>query len=266
LRRRRVCLDRDCLVHVGRVGHICPEIRNEFVVEPSHKANLGVRHFSQFSRSGLRLDCSALCFDHGWRVSNVTASEPWPRYGVAVRHNLHRYYGAGDLHFITCSCYRRQPLLGTPRRRHLFLKVLEQVRKRYAFVVVGYVVMPEHVHLLISEPQEKNPWVVMQALKVGFARRVLAERRHSHRSQANLFEHAAQHVWQKRFYDFNVWTARKRVEKLRYMHRNPVQRGLVASPELWRWSSFRAYLFGEAGPVAVNKWDVLKMKIRAPAA
>jgi putative transposase len=56
------------------------------------------------------------------------------------------------------------------------------------------------------------------------------------------------------------------VEKLRYMHRNPVQRGLVASPELWRWSSFRAYLFGEAGPVAVNKGDVLKMKIRAPAA
>jgi hypothetical protein len=51
----------------------------------------------------------------------------------------------------------------------------------------------------------------------------------------------------------NVWTARKRVEKLRYIHRNPVQRGLVASPELWRWSSFRAYLFGEAGPVAVNR-------------
>jgi putative transposase len=145
--------------------------------------------------------------------------------------------------------------------------VLEQVRKRYAFVVVGYVVMPEHVHLLISEPQEKDPSFVMQALKVGFAPRVLAERRrHSHRSQANLFEHAAQHVWQKRFYDFNVWTARKRVEKLRYMHRNPVQRGLVASPELWRWSSFRAYLFGEAGPVAVNKLDVLKMKIRAPVA
>jgi hypothetical protein len=74
---------------------------------------------------------------------------------------------------------------------------------------------------LIREPQEKNPSVVMQALKLGFARRVLAERRrHSHRSQANLFEHAAQHVWQKRFYDFNVWTACKRVEKLRYIHRN----------------------------------------------
>jgi putative transposase len=185
---------------------------------------------------------------------------------VAVRHNFHRYYGAGDLHFITCSCYCRQPLLGTPRRRDLFLKVLEQVRKRYRFVVVGYVVMPEHIHLLLSEAQEKNPSTVMQALKLGFARRVLAEqRRRRHRSQVPLFEHAPQHVWQKRFYDFNVWTARKRAEKLRYMHWNPVERGLVASPELWRWSSFRAYFCGESGPVAVNQWEMLRVKVRAPA-
>jgi putative transposase len=61
-----------------------------------------------------------------------------------------RYYGAGDLHFITCSCYRRQPLLGTPRRRSLFLTALEQVHRRYQFVVVGYVVMPEHIHLLLN--------------------------------------------------------------------------------------------------------------------
>ena len=50
------------------------------------------------------------------------------------------------------------------------------------------------------------------------------------------------------------------------MHRNPVSRGLVASPELWRWSSFRAYFLGETGPVRVNEWEVLKMKIRPPAA
>ena len=64
---------------------------------------------------------------------------------------------------------------------------------------------------------------------------------------------------------FNVWAEPKRIEKLRYMHRNPVKRGLVASPELWRWSSFRAYALGEAGPVRVNEWEVLKMKIRPPA-
>jgi REP element-mobilizing transposase RayT len=87
---------------------------------------------------------------------------------VAVRRKLTRYYGAGDLHFITCSCYRRQPLLGTPRRRDLFLTVLEQVRRRYHFVVAGYVIMPEHIHLLIGEPQVKTPSTVMQALKLGF--------------------------------------------------------------------------------------------------
>ena len=68
------------------------------------------------------------------------------------------------------------------------------------------------------------------------------------------------------FYDFNVWTERKRIEKLRYMHRNPVKRGLVASPELWNWISLQAYAPGEAGPVKVNEWEVLKMKIRLPAA
>src|ERR1022692_2117809 len=99
-----------------------------------------------------------------------------------------RFYGAGDLHFITCSCYRRQPLLGTPRRRNLFLNVLEQVRTRYHFVVVGYVVMPEHIHLLISEPQQNSPSIVMQALKLGFARRVLAEtERRRHPQQEPLF-------------------------------------------------------------------------------
>jgi putative transposase len=178
-----------------------------------------------------------------------------------------RFYGAGDLHFITCSCYRRQPLLGTPRRRDLFLTVLEQVRRRHQFVVVGYVVMPEHIHLLVSEPQEKNPSIVMQALKLGFARRVLAEaKRKRNPEQDRLFDCVPQHIWQKRFYDFNVWTERKRIEKLRYMHRNPVKRGLVSSPELWKWSSFRAYALGEAGPVKLNDWEVLKMKIRPPAA
>ena len=184
-----------------------------------------------------------------------------------MRSKLKRYYGAGHLHFITCSCYRRQPLLGTPRRRDLFLTVLEQVRRRYQFVVCGYVVMPEHIHLLISEPQDENPSTVMQALKLGFARRVLARaKRGRNPVQATLFDQVPQHVWQKRFYDFNVWTERKRIEKLRYMHRNPVKRGLVESPELWKWSSFRAYTSGEGGPVKVNDWTVLKMKVRPPAA
>jgi REP element-mobilizing transposase RayT len=116
--------------------------------------------------------------------------------------NLTRYYGNGDLHFITCSCYRRQPLLGSAPRRNLFLKVLEEVQQRHQFVVVGYVVMPEHFHLLISEPQESTPSKVMQALKLSFARRVLHQMRgRGSAAQSALFDHAPQHIWQKRFYD-----------------------------------------------------------------
>ena len=84
-----------------------------------------------------------------------------------------RYYGARQLHFINCSCYHRQPWLARPERRDLFLQVLEQVRQRYGFVVVGYVVMPEHIHLLIGEPEKGDPSRVMQAVKQGFSRRVL---------------------------------------------------------------------------------------------
>jgi putative transposase len=205
-------------------------------------------------------------FHHNRAVSAVTA-KPLPQvYDLLLSGHPQRYYGNGDLHFISCSCYRRQPLLGTARRRDLFLGVLEQVRRRYQFVVVGYVVMPEHIHLLIGEPQERIPSTVMQALKLGFARRVLAQqRRRRHPAQAMLFEEEAHHVWQKRYYDFNVWSRRKLVEKLRYVHRNPVERGLVASPELWRWSSYRAYAFGETGPVRINQWKVLKLKVRATA-
>ena len=161
---------------------------------------------------------------------------------------LHRYQQTRADHFITFSCYQRRPLLATPRRRSLFLSILEQVRRRYRFVIAGYVVMPEHVHLLLGEPQRGTVATVIQALKQRTARRMLPRPR---ARQASLWTHQA-HLWQKRYYDFNVWSARKRVEKLKYMHRNPVQRGLASSPELWAWSSYRAYAFGEAGPVQLN--------------
>src|SRR5256712_10912720 len=104
---------------------------------------------------------------------------------------LHRYYGSGYLHFITSSCYQRRPLLNTQRRRTWFLEILEQVRRRYTFVVVGYVVMPEHFHLLISEPERGNPSTVMQVLKQRFARKVLRDwRKRSERGQNRLWEDA----------------------------------------------------------------------------
>jgi putative transposase len=178
---------------------------------------------------------------------------------------LHRYYGSGYLHFITTSCYQRRPLLGTAQNRDLFLQVLEQVRRRHHLVVVGYVVMPEHVHLLLSEPERGSPSIVMAVLKQGFARRLLCKLRASgDAGRDELWAAALEqgHIWQRRFYDFVVLTEHKRVEKLRYMHRNPVTRGLVLEPQHWAWSSFRHYAYGEPGPVLVNEQQAAVLRVR----
>jgi putative transposase len=131
-----------------------------------------------------------------------------------VPKGLKRFYGASYLHFITSSCYRRRALLHSAARRDLFLQTLEQVRLRYEFAVVGYVVMPEHFHLLISEPARGDPSVVMQVLKQRFARQVLQARSQTAQGPSDgMLEEG--HVWQQRFYDFVVWSEAKRVEKLR---------------------------------------------------
>ncbi len=99
--------------------------------------------------------------------------------------------------------------------------------------------MPEHVHLLVSESKTANPSAVIKSLKQQVGRRLLRNRRRQ-AGQLEFFERQ-EHFWQKRFYDFNVFTQRKRVEKLKYMHRNPVKRGLVLAPEQWIWSSYNSY-------------------------
>ncbi len=189
--------------------------------------------------------------------------------GFVMPSGLHRTYGAHHLHFITCSCYHRLPFLHTARSRDRFLSILEQTRARYRFVVVGYVVMPEHIHLLITEPEVGNPSTVMQVLKQRSARALLLKtkpkKKRADTRQLRLFDDAISRMpfWQDRFYDFNVWTTKKRVEKLRYMHRNPVKRGLVGSPEEWGWSSYRLYLLDEAGPVRVNEgWTEISFRDR----
>jgi putative transposase len=169
-----------------------------------------------------------------------------------VPRGLKRYYGSNDLHFITFSCYRRRQFLAKPSRRDMFLRALEKIASDYQLTIVGYVVMPEHVHLLVSEPERENLSTVIKALKQSVARRVKRQWRRKIAQQGLFPDSIPERFWQARFYDFNVWTEKKRVEKLRYIHRNPVTRGLVQTADEWRWSSFRFYAFGEKGVVTVN--------------
>jgi putative transposase len=166
-----------------------------------------------------------------------------------VTAGLKRYYLEGFLHFITFSCYRRRAHLTTPSRRDLFLRLLEHARRRYTFALLGYVLMPEHVHLPMTMPAIGDPSLVMKVVKERFTR--LLRKREAFTGP----------VWQKRFYDFNVCTEKKRVEKLRYMHRNPVKRGLVERPEDWPWSSYRHYLTGEPSVVEIESKGTWKRRL-----
>jgi putative transposase len=155
---------------------------------------------------------------------------------------LIRYENTGSFHFLTFSCYHRFQRLGTATSRNLFMEALERVRRRYRFVIAGFVVMPEHVHLLIGEPQKGTVSGVVHALKLSVAMR-----------------RAERPFWQARYYDFLVHNEKKRVEKLRYMHRNPVVRGLVSEPGGWRWSSFHHYATGELGIVEIEShWTAFR--------
>ncbi len=158
---------------------------------------------------------------------------------------LRRFQQTGELHFITFSCYRRQPKLAALAARATFECSLEQARRRYAFCVIGYVVMPEHVRLLVSEPETARLATAIQALKQSVSRSLALRNREP--------------FWQARYYDFNVRSSRKRIEKLRYLHRNPVARGLADKAEDWPWSSYRHYLTGLEGIIGIeSEWTAAK--------
>jgi putative transposase len=141
---------------------------------------------------------------------------------------LTRYQQTGQSHFVTFCCYHRRPLFTTDASRRVFENALERVRRSFRLRVYGYVVMPEHVHLLVSEPENAPlkptsglngaPTLAdaLKSLKQGVARRLIGD---------------AEHFWQKRYYDFNVRDHAQFLEKLHYIHCNPVMRGLCERPE-----------------------------------
>lgn len=156
---------------------------------------------------------------------------------------LKRLHHSGRSHFITFSCYHRRPLLAEMHMQDAFLSALEQARRRFSMRVFGYVVMPEHVHLLVSEPPGEMLGRAMQVLKM----KVSIEAR-------KLGKRAAgdSPFWLTRYFDHGVRNNAGFVTQLRYIHRNPVKRGLCQAPEDWPWSSFRAWALGETGVIEVE--------------
>ena len=129
--------------------------------------------------------------------------------------------------------------MNAPAACDLFLRTLEKNRVQFSLCIYGYVVMPEHIHLLLSEPDSGTLSDAIHFLKLSSAKQ----------RQSTV---DGGHFWQKRYYDRNIRSYSDFTEKLRYIHRNPVKRGLCKKPEQWPWSSFRHYALGEVGLVEIE--------------
>ena len=174
-------------------------------------------------------------------LQHILPSMPW---------GLKRFQNTGQSHFITFCCYHRRKLLTSPTSMRVFELALERVRRTFGLRIYAYVVMPEHVHVLLSEPDRQTLADALKSLKQGVSRRLIEN---------------AEHFWQKRYYDFNIRDYPQFMEKLRYIHRNPVRAELCERPEDWAWSSFRHYATGCEGTVEIESEWTARKRERAAA-
>jgi len=163
--------------------------------------------------------------------------------------------------------FHRQAKFISPNPVTSSLNVLGRMRHRYSMPIYGYVVMSEHVHLLVSEPDHGTLADAMHYLKLSFAKRWRSRTQVSvQKADPNLGHHASS-FWEKRYYDRNVRDEREFPGKLQYLHHNPGKRGLVHAPEDWKWSSFRHYALRETGVVEIeSEWTTTDRERRESGA
>ncbi len=159
-------------------------------------------------------------------------------------------YGKGHLHFITCRFFRHEPKFSVEKHRDLFVQLLEELRLKFRFKVVGYVVMPDHFDLLMAEPEIDTVANSIEMLRKRYGRRY------------NNSARSVDQVWETRYADTHIYDQARIEERLRFMHEQPVKAGLVASPTEWEWSSARSYKGMDEGVVTVDR--VIDPKVLAP--
>jgi len=157
----------------------------------------------------------------------------------------------GHAHFITFSCYRRRRLLDHDQAKRIVLSVLRDQLIKQNGRCVGFVVMPDHVRAIVWFPKPNQLstfmklWKQQSSLRI---KRLLHEKLSAHARRLDLSDP----VWRARYYDFNLYSERKILEKLQTMHQNPVQAGLVVRAVDWWWSSARYYEQGRSVGVPVG--------------
>jgi putative transposase len=184
--------------------------------------------------------------------------------------HLRRYDEPGHVHFWTISCFQRLTFFWDDRVKLVAIDGLHYIRKKHGICLIGYVIMPEHVHLLIypHPPGSDHPVPVSRILHdfkqyVGYhGKERLRDywREHGQLWSAPLNDWAhgklgERAFWIPRGYDFNIiQDIDTLIEKLNYCHKNPITRGLVERPEDWHWSSYRYYELNDRSVIQMD-WN-----------
>ena len=160
----------------------------------------------------------------------------------------------GTPRFLTISCHQRLPLLGRAEWRDVFAESLARARERCGFRLIGWVAMPEHVHLMLLASAECDAARALIAIKQPVAQRALRRWREL---DAPVLEKLrvgdGYRYWQAGGgFDRNVRDAEEMRAEVEYMHHNPVRRGLVDRAEDWAWSSARWYAGERDGVVPID--------------
>jgi len=157
----------------------------------------------------------------------------------------------GYSHFLTFSTYQRRRFLDSGETRDIVIAVLQKCLSTHKALCAGFVIMPDHVHALISGKEDFKISPFMQVWKKTSSYRI----RQFFERELERYEKLCPKgcpIWQARFYDYNVDSDEKSNEKLDYMHENPVVAGLAATALDWHWSSARFYELGEPAGVTIT--------------
>ncbi|MGD8450753.1 MAG: transposase [Phycisphaerae bacterium] len=178
-----------------------------------------------------------------------------PKYKTCQRCNT-----PGDAHALTFCCFHRQPLLNADRSRKWFLESLDAARAKHAFDLWAYVIMPEHVHLLIW-PRDPVYSIgnILSDIKLPVTRQAITYvqvnapaflARMRDQQPNGRFRHR---FWQRGGgFDRNLSNAEAICAEIEYLHNNPVRRGLVDAAEQWPWSSARYFAGRGEVPLALD--------------
>jgi len=175
---------------------------------------------------------------------------------------MHHYDDLGTARFITFNCHKRLKLLTDEKRIRMLLEEIDHARKKYGFSLLGFVVMPNHVHLVLYPNKDVQAGRVIGEIKSLTARRIgmlsKSQKRHNRAMFEVIRNKKYRYVfWQRRCYDHNCRTPQTVIEKINYCHMNPVKARLVRNPSEWPWSSYRWYMGYDDAVLEVDGVDLL---------